>query len=176
MIQLEKTANLSSSFVSRHSRESFKDTTISFGFVSLRLYLSKKFPSLIQSFDLADQIAIARQRSQLTEDSLISISSSLTSVSSTPQSSNIFTENPDSITSAESLNMSDFEAELSNQSRSNTASSFDATPESSFSAAQRTEIADIVATAVRAIQMQQLTSSLTGGAQSINQAAEYFKE
>jgi hypothetical protein len=56
--------------------------------------------------------------------------------------------------------MSDFGAELSNQNRSNTASFFDVTPRSTFSAAQRSKIADIVAAAVRAIQMQQLTSSL----------------
>jgi hypothetical protein len=72
--------------------------------------------------------------------------------------------------------MSDFEAESSNQSRSNIASFFDVTLESAFSAAQRTEIANIVATAVRAIQIQQLTSSLTSEAQSINQETEYFKK
>jgi hypothetical protein len=175
VIQLEKTTNLPSSFVSRHSRESFKDTT-NFEFVSLRLYLSKKFSSLIQSFDLVDQIALVRQQSQLTEDRLTSVSSSLTSASSTSHFSDISTEDLiDSTTSVESSNMSEF-SEFSNQSRSNTISSSDITPESTFSAAQRTEIADIVAAAVRAIQMQQLTSSLTSEAQSINQGTEYFKK
>jgi hypothetical protein len=55
--------------------------------------------------------------------------------------------------------MSDFEAEFSNQDRSNIASFFDVTPRSTFSGAQRSKIADIVAAVVRAIQMQQSTSS-----------------
>jgi hypothetical protein len=63
-------------------------------------------------------------------------------------------------TSIESLNMSDFEAEFSNQNRSNIALFSDVTSESTFSAAQRSKIADIVATAVRTIHMQQFISSL----------------
>jgi hypothetical protein len=77
--------------------------------------------------------------------------------------------------------MSDFtdQSEFSNQSRSNTASSFETTLKSAFSAAQRTEIANIVAAVVRTIQMQQPISSLTSAAQSTpgyNQPAEYIKE
>jgi hypothetical protein len=182
IVSLKKIFNLSSSFASRHFRESFKNTTISFEFVNLRLYLSKKLSSLIQSFDLVDQILLARQQSQLTQNRLISISSSLTSASSTSLSSDIFTKNSKQFTTSnEFLIMSNFtdQSEFSNQNRSNTASSFEITPESAFSAAQRTEISNIIATAVRTIQMQQLTSSFTSATQSTssyNQSAEYIKK
>jgi hypothetical protein len=74
--------------------------------------------------------------------------------------------------------MSDFtdQSKLNNQSRLNTASSFEITLESAFSVVQRTEIANIIGTAIKTIQMQQLTSSLTTEAQSINQETEYFKK
>jgi hypothetical protein len=57
--------------------------------------------------------------------------------------------------------MSDFtkQSELSNQNRLNIVSSFDATSRSTFFAAQRSKIVDIVAAAIRAIQMQQFISS-----------------
>ncbi len=177
IVSLKKIFNLSSSFAFRHSREFSKNTTISFEFVNLRLHLSKKLSFLISSFDLVDQILLARQ--QLTQDRLISISSSLTSISFTSQSSNIFIENSDSTISIESFNMFDFETELNNQSRFNIASFFDVISASIFFTAQRTEIADINAIAIKAIQMQQFISSLTSTTQSTSsysQSAEYIKK
>jgi uncharacterized protein VirK/YbjX len=113
IVSLKKIFNLSSSFAFRHSRKFFKDISISCEFVNLRLYLSKKFSSLIQSFDLVDQILLARQQSQLTKDRLILISSSLTSASSISHFSDIFIKDFVFTTSVESLNMSKF-SEFSN--------------------------------------------------------------
>jgi hypothetical protein len=50
-------------------------------------------------------------------------------------------------------------SDFSNQTRSNTASSIDFTQDSIFFAAQRSKIANIVAVAVKTIQMQQFISS-----------------
>jgi hypothetical protein len=76
--------------------------------------------------------------------------------------------------------MSEFseQSSLSNQERAQLISS-DATSESIFSIAQRFEIANNVAVVVRAIQMQQSTSSSTNETQSTsnyNQSAEYIKK
>ncbi len=55
--------------------------------------------------------------------------------------------------------------------------STETTPDPMFSAAQRSEIANIVAAAVRSIQMQQPTPPLTTGAPPISQAAAgYIKK
>jgi hypothetical protein len=75
--------------------------------------------------------------------------------------------------------MFDFETELNNQSRFNIASFFDVISASIFFTAQRTEIADINAIAIKAIQMQQFISSLTSTTQSTSsysQSAEYIKK
>ncbi len=151
IIFYEKIFDLSSSFVFRHFRESFKNF-FSNQFVNLRLQLPEKFFAFVQSFDLTNLIVNARNQTNF---------SSLTSVSSTSLSSDNSVENfVETTTSIESLNMSDFEAEFSNQNRSNIALFSDVTSESTFSAAQRSKIADIVATAVRTIHMQQFISSL----------------
>ncbi len=106
VISLEKIFNLSFNF-SRHSRKTFKNSSAFFDFASSRLYFSKKFSSLLQSFDLVERILNANSQS----------SSSLITASSTSLSSNIFIENSvQSTTFDESFTMSDFteQSELSN--------------------------------------------------------------
>jgi hypothetical protein len=73
--------------------------------------------------------------------------------------------------------MSEFaeQSELSNQKRDQLTSS-DTTFEFTFSAAQRSEIADIVVAAVRTIQMQQCTSSSTTVRSQKSTITEYIKE
>ncbi len=181
MIYLEKAFKLSFSFASRHSRESFKNSSISNNqFVSSKLSLSKKFSSLISSSNLTDQILLVRD--QHTREQFKSFS--LTSASLTSLSSDIFTRNSETIISTESLNMSEFLtqdfAESSEQHQSSfftNQRSFETTFDSMFFAAQRTKIADIVAVVVRFIQMQQSISFSTTESQSINSSsAEYFKK
>jgi hypothetical protein len=76
--------------------------------------------------------------------------------------------------------MSDFteQSKLSNQNRLNIVSFSDVTSKSAFFAAQRSEIADIIAIAVRIIQMQQFTSSFTSVTQSsdYNQTTDFIKK
>jgi hypothetical protein len=76
--------------------------------------------------------------------------------------------------------MSDFteQSELSNQNRSNIVSFSDVTSRSAFFAAQRSKIADIIAIAVKIIQMQQLTSSFTNATLSsdYNQTIDFIKK
>jgi hypothetical protein len=171
VIFYEKAFDLPSSFASRHSRESSKDS--SNNFASPKLSLPDKLPQL----DLTDQIVQAREQ----------FSSSLTSVSPTPLSSEFSAGNPEQqiTTSDESSNMSgltgrepDFAESTEQQpSSSKNQDSTETTPDSMFSAAQRSEIANIVAAAVRSIQMQQPTPPPTTGAPPILQAAaEYTKE
>jgi hypothetical protein len=170
MIFYEKKFNLSFSFVFRHFREISKD------FSDFKLSLSEKFSSLVIAADLVDRILIARERFLSIEENFIF--SALTSASSIPQSSDIFTKNSETITSNESLIMSKFveQSDLSNQDRSNIVSFTDFTTRSMFSATQRSKIADIVIAAVRTIQMQQLISSLTSGTQAAVQSLEFIKK
>jgi hypothetical protein len=142
-VRLKKAVNLLSSFVDRHFRKFFKNLS-NLQFVTLRLTLSNKLSQL----NLADQILHARDH--LTQES--QISSFLSSISFTSQSSDVFTRNSEIITFADSSNMSRF-SEFSNQSRSNIASFIDFTQSFTFSAAQRSKIADIVVAAIRTIQM-----------------------
>jgi hypothetical protein len=125
------------------------------------------------SADLVDRILLARKQFLSNEENFIS--SALTSASSTSLSSDVFIENSEITTSADSSNMFEF-SELSNQNRSNIASSTDFTIESMFSVAQRSKIADIVIAAMRTIQMQQLTSSFTSETQSTAQSADFIKK
>ncbi len=152
VIFLEKVLNLSSNFVSRHSRESSKNSSSSQQFVSLRLTLSERFSFLMTSTDLIDQILSARQQSRIDQEHFTV--SFLIFASFISRSSEISTRNSKTITSTDSSNMSRF-SEFSNQTRSNIASFSDFTFESMFSAAQRTKIADIVAIAMRSLQNQQ---------------------
>ncbi len=160
MIFYEKAFDLFFSFVSKHFRKSFKN--FSNNFVNLKLFLSKKLSQL----NLVDQNNQAREQ----------FSSSLTSASSTSLFSEFFTENSEqqSTTSNESSNMSDFAAR-EQSSFSKNQESIEKILDFMFSAAQRLKIANIVAVAIRSIQMQQLTSFFTIKTQSINQT-EFIKK
>ncbi len=171
VILLEKAFDLSFNFVSNHSRKSFKNfTTSNAQFASLRLTLSNKLSSL----NLVDQILRAREQHSQNQF----ISSFLTFASLTFLSSDIFTRNSQIITSNESFNMSNFaDREQSQSSFSKNQESFEIISNLMFSAAQRSEIADIVAIVVRQLQTQQSISSSTTETQSINQSAtEYIKK
>ncbi len=159
VVRLEKAANLPSSFAGRHSRESSKDSS-NLQFASPRLTLPDKLPQL----NLADQILRARDQQGP------QISSPLSSAPPTPLSTDVSTGIPETTTPEGSPNMSGFPGP-SNQGRPNTAPSSDATPGPTFSAAQRSEIADIVAAAVRAIQMQQPTPPPTSETHPIGQGS-----
>jgi hypothetical protein len=181
VIYLEKALELVFSFAFRHFKESFKNSFTNLQFASLKLTLSERFSSLITSFDLVDQIVLAREQSRITRERFTFASSSLTFASLTFIFSDISTENSDVTTiSTKSLNMFEyltqgFAGSFEQTSFFTNQESFETTSDSMFFVAQRFEIADIVAAVVRSIQMQQPTSSSTTDVQDLGQNS-FFNE